>query len=86
MNAPQQTPQGVQARPEAKTRWVIAVATGYYGNQLRKPDGDEVERAPFEVPVGLKGSWFKDAPQHIAAKAEAKKQRKASGQGEDDLG
>lgn len=86
MNAPQQAAQGGQAKQEAKTRWVIATSIGYFGNQIRRPDGDEVERAPFEVPADAQASWFKDAPQHVAAKAEARKQRKAGGQGEDDLG
>lgn len=75
MNAPQQNPQrqAPQQSAEPTTRWVIAVRPGYYGNLIRRPDGDEKERAPFEVPVGLKGSWFVDAPQHIVQRAKAKK-------------
>lgn len=70
MSTQQQTPPA--------TRWVVATRKGYYERQIRDPEGSEAERAPFEVPAGLKGSWFADAPPRAVERAKARKAQAAA--------
>jgi hypothetical protein len=52
-------PQEQKARRQiVASKLVVATRRGYWGTQIKDPDGSETERAPFRVPADLTASWF----------------------------
>lgn len=69
MSGPQQQEQ--KRRQITPSKLVVATRRGYWGTQIKDPDGSEKEREPFRVPADAKASWFEPVVAVPAAGDEA---------------